>query len=93
MWAALIYSLEEDTGKILALVRFYPQLEPEYALRHELYKLSKSGAITFTFILEEATDFIYPAGMAACSRTNPASPFYNGYYLTLPLHSRRALIE
>ena len=51
-------SLEGDPGKILALVRFYPQLEPEHALRHELQEPFKISAIKFTFSLEEATVFI-----------------------------------
>lgn len=77
------------TGKILALVRFHPQLEPEYALRHEL---STGSAITFTFVLEEATDFM-PRGDGSLLRADPASPAYNRHYLTLPAGSRRALTE
>lgn len=74
MRAAPRDSSEGDAAKILAQARFYSQLEPEYALRHELHELAKSGAITFAFILEEATDFI-PRGDGSLLEDQPCQHY------------------
>lgn len=74
---------------MLALVKFYPLLEPECTLRHELHELSESCVITFTSILEEATDFA-ACGDGSLLEARSCQPCLQRVLPSLLVHSRRS---